>query len=81
MKQIEFINVVASALGVDSSTVTMDLKIGDIREWDSLGHLTILTSLDAYTGEKASEISNFGSLDSLSALWSALVNAGLASNS
>ena len=46
MKKNDFIGAVAAALEVEADIVTMDLKIDDIPEWDSLGHLTILSSLD-----------------------------------
>ena len=78
MNQNEFLKAVADALEVDPSTVNIDLKLGDLPEWDSLGHLTILSNLDELTGEKASEIKDFGSLGTLKAIWIALVDAGLA---
>ena len=78
MNQKEFLGIISEALEVDPSIINMNLKLGDLTEWDSLGHLTILSNLDSLTGEKASEIKDFGSLDSLQAIWNALVNAGLA---
>jgi len=78
MNQERFLSAIAEALEVDPSVVNMELKLGDLAEWDSLGHLTILSNLDSMTGEKASEIKDFGSLNSLRAFWNALVNAGLA---
>lgn len=79
MNQEQFLNLVATALDVEPSKVDMGLELGSVPEWDSLGHLTILTSLDAETGEKASEIPELGAMTSLDAIWKALVNAGLAS--
>ena len=78
MNQREFLNAVAEALEVDPSRINIDLKLGDLSEWDSLGHLTILSNLDALTGEKASEIKDLGSLGSLNEIWKALVKEGLA---
>lgn len=78
MNQKEFLIIISQALEVDQNVVNMRLKLGDLTEWDSLGHLTILSQLDSLTGEKASEIKDFGSLRSLEAIWDALVNAGLA---
>ena len=56
MKKNDFILAVASALEVEKGLITMDLKIDDIPEWDSLGHLTILSHLDDITDGKAGEI-------------------------
>ena len=72
---------ISFALEVDENIITMELKIDDIPEWDSLGHLTILTYLDELTDGKAGEINELGSLESLQDIWSAFVAAGIASNS
>jgi hypothetical protein len=77
MNQDDFLMVVSKALEVDRDKINMKLKIGDLEEWDSLGHLTILSSLDGITGGKASEINNFGALESLQQIWIALNDAGL----
>ena len=77
MKKNDFIAAISSALEVEADVVTMNLKIGDIPQWDSLGHLTILSSLDNLTHGKAADISNLGSMESLRDIWSAFVEAGL----
>jgi hypothetical protein len=81
MKKNDFILAIASALEVDKELIKMDLKMDDIPEWDSLGHLTILTHLDDMTDGKAGEISNLGSLDKLEDIWNEFVKAGLAEES
>ena len=78
MNKNEFLKAISEALEVDGALINMNLKLGDLEEWDSLGHLTILSNLDALTNEKASEIKDFGSLGSLQAIWDGLVKAGLA---
>ena len=78
MDKITFLNVIANALEVDVSLISMSTKINDLPEWDSLGHLTILSSLDSVTNEKASEINEFGTLTTVSDFWDALVIAKLA---
>lgn len=77
MNQDDFLIAVSKALEVDRTKINMKLKIGDLEEWDSLGHLTILSSLDSLTEGKASEINNFGALESLQQIWTALNDAGL----
>ena len=77
MEKNDFINAVISALEVEPSVITMDLKIDDIPEWDSLGHLAILSSLDELTDGKAGEINGLVSMESLNDIWNAFVEAGI----
>ena len=81
MNKNDFIVAIASALEVEISVITMDLKIDDIPEWDSLGHLTILSYLDDLTEGKAAEIGNLGVMESLNEIWNAFVQAKIGSNS
>ena len=81
MKKNDFITAVAAALEVEVDIVTMDLKIDDIPEWDSLGHLTILSSLDDLTDGKAGEIKDLGSMENLRDIWNAFTEAGIGSDS
>lgn len=80
MKKNEFVVAIASTLEVELDTVTMDLKIGDIPEWDSLSHLRILSYLDDLTAGKAGEIRRLGTMQSLEDIWSAFVQAGIGSD-
>ena len=80
MEKNDFIVAIASALEVEPDIVTMDLKIGDIPEWDSLGHLRILSSLDDLTAGKAGEIRRLGTKESLKDIWGAFVQAGIGSD-
>ena len=41
-----FLRSVALALGVDVSSLSIDLSKKDISEWDSLGHLKLLLGLE-----------------------------------
>jgi acyl carrier protein len=81
MNKNDFFAAIAFALEVDESIVTINLKIDDIPEWDSLGHLTILSHLDEITDGKAGEIADLGSLENLDAIWNAFVDAGIATDS
>lgn len=38
--------IIASTCGVDKSEVNADSTVGDFPGWDSMGHLTILSSLE-----------------------------------
>ena len=39
------IKIITEALELDEGTVTIETQAGDIAEWDSLGHLSILQAL------------------------------------
>jgi acyl carrier protein len=41
----KLISIITHALGLEEGVVNMDLKSSDIAEWDSLGHLSILTAI------------------------------------
>ena len=38
--------IIAEALGVDSTVITQDLGINDIPEWNSMGNLAIIAALE-----------------------------------
>ena len=38
--------IIAEALGVDVSVITLDLGINDIPEWNSMGNLAIIAALE-----------------------------------
>jgi hypothetical protein len=81
MNKKDFLAAIAAALDVEIDVVTMDLKIDDIPEWDSLGHLTILSYLDNLTDGKAGEIENLGSTEDLRSIWEAFINSGIGEDS
>lgn len=47
-------NIVKTALET-SSEITIDTKMSDIVEWDSLGHLLVLSALDNQLGDEYQE--------------------------
>jgi acyl carrier protein len=46
MDQKEILNIIAEGLEVDASTLRLESKIADIREWNSIAWLTIMSLLD-----------------------------------
>ena len=38
--------IIADTLGIDIERITDDLAAGDIEEWDSVGNLTIISTID-----------------------------------
>lgn len=47
-------NIVKTALET-ASEITIDTKMSDIVEWDSLGHLLVLSALDNQLGDEYQE--------------------------
>ncbi|URQ73747.1 hypothetical protein M9C82_01040 [SAR86 cluster bacterium] len=54
-------DAISKALDVDSSKVNLDSSIDTIEEWDSLGSLSILTSLDELSDGETSKIEDISS--------------------
>jgi len=50
----------------------MNLKVGEIEEWDSLGHLEVLIKIDKETKGKATKIKNLSSADSVEKIFEIL---------
>ena len=44
--QFKIIKIIAEALEVEENQITEDTAIGDIPEWNSLGHVMIISSLE-----------------------------------
>ena len=72
MKESDFIKLIAKALEVDEASVTPTLELGQIPEWDSLGHLTILTALDDAIDGRLDAIPNFSKNKSVDSMLSVL---------
>ena len=51
----EIIKIVADGLAVDDKDVTIDSKASDIPEWDSLGHLSVLSKIQETLGDRYQE--------------------------
>lgn len=72
----ELISLITDALDADD-TITLDSSMDNIPEWDSLGHLSILTSLDQATEGKASSVSDLGDSSSVNEIISILKSENL----
>ena len=68
MKQADVIKAVAESLKVNPSSVTLSSSADKISEWDSLGHIAILSQLDKQTGGKAASIKELASAYSVAKL-------------
>lgn len=76
----EVITLMKDALDIEGSLAD-NTSMENTPEWDSLGHLSILTSLDQATEGKASSISELGEVSSLDALISILKKENLINES
>ena len=65
----KFLGLISKALKVPKSKIKMSLKVGEIEEWDSLGHLEILTKIDKETKGKAGKIKNLSASQSLNQIY------------
>jgi acyl carrier protein len=56
---------IAEALEVEEVLVTVDSVSGDLEEWDSLGHISIMSFLDKSFGEITERVPDFASATSV----------------
>ena len=65
-------NIVKAALET-SSEITIDTKMSDIVEWDSLGHLLVLSALDNQLGDEYQESLDVAKATSIKELLQAMI--------
>ena len=70
------ITLITDALDAED-LITGESSMDSIPEWDSLGHLSVLTSLDQATDGKASAISELGESSSVDMIFNILKNENL----
>ena len=61
----ELYNLIATALDLDINNLSDDTSTDNTQEWDSLGHLSILTALDKSTKGKSGSIKELSSVNSV----------------
>ena len=59
------INIIAKSTKIKIKNISLNSKMGDFENWDSLGHLKILSEIDKVTKGKASRISNLAEQNSV----------------
>ena len=69
--------IIANALSISVDEVDEDSNSDNIAEWDSLGHLSILSSLDEQTNGKTSDIEGLSEMDSFKKLREILIKEGI----
>ena len=61
----ELLSGIADALEVDKSLITEDSTSKDLEEWDSLGHISIMSFLDKQFNEITERVPDFASATSV----------------
>jgi len=77
MNQKKFLSLISKCLNVKVSQISLNLKFEGIEEWDSIGHLSILSTLDKATKGKSTKIKGLGNQNSLKKIWKILKKKGL----
>lgn len=75
MKSIEAL--VERALGLNPGSITEEDGAGTVAEWDSLGHLKVLTELDSAYDGKLAEIDALADANSIREVKSILREKGI----
>jgi acyl carrier protein len=73
----EILEIISKALEVDNKKINFDSSIENLDEWDSLGHLSILVSLDKKFNGNLASIKEMASVDSVKSIFKILENNNL----
>jgi len=65
IKEAKVLGIIQKALNLKGKKVTIDMRIGAVEEWDSLGHLGILAALDKAFKGRVAGIKEMASADSV----------------
>ncbi len=76
MKKENILQLIKEALDAENE-INDDSSEENIPEWDSLGHLSILTALDEATGGKASAISDLSEATSVKKIFDIFEKEGI----
>jgi len=69
----EVILTIESALELEKGSLSMDTSMGSIEQWDSLGHLSILSSLDILFDGLIAPIANISKAQSVNEILDILI--------
>ena len=73
----EILEIISKALEVDNKKIDFDSSVENVDEWDSLGHLSILVSLDKKFNGNLAGIKEMASVDSVESIFKILENNNL----
>ena len=77
IKDEEIIQLIGKALNINADTLTADSSAQQLEEWDSLGHLGILSDLDRFYDGKIAGIKEMAQADSVGKILQLLKNNSL----
>jgi len=69
----EVISTMESALELEKGSLSLDTHMGGIEQWDSLGHLSILSSLDVLFDGLVASITNISQAKSVGDILNILI--------
>jgi len=72
ISQDQVISIIASALDVDKNSINIATKSSDLPEWDSLGHLAILSKISEEIGDQYNESQELASSSSVKEIFDSL---------
>jgi len=76
----EVISTMETALEIEKGSLNIDTAMGSIEQWDSLGHLSILSSLDVLFDGLIGPITNISQAQSVEEILNILVDNKLIIN-
>ena len=77
MKEKELLKLVSEALEVSIEKINLRSSQDEIEEWDSLGHLSILSSLSKELGDSINNVKGLSNCNTSSCIIEILKSAGL----
>jgi acyl carrier protein len=76
MKESDFLQIISRALELDNGVIiSLNSTQSDLEGWDSLGHLAILSALDAATAGSISNVAGLSEFTTLQDLYIAVLSA------
>ncbi|MCX5696444.1 MAG: acyl carrier protein [Candidatus Omnitrophica bacterium] len=70
----DVLNIIQSALNLKNKSITINSSISNTTEWDSLGHLSILSTLDKLFKGKIGKIKELAAANSVKKIIQLLKN-------
>ena len=74
----EMLAIIEEALEVPKGTMSEQSEIGQVEEWDSVGHLGMLVALDKALGGAVASLQEMATAGSVARVWQILSDNGLA---
>ena len=68
----QVLSIVATALEVEEGSINFETKSSDVAEWDSLGHLAVLSKISEEIGDKYDESQELASSSSVKEIFECL---------